>query len=428
MRAIEENECIGIIGLGYVGLPLAVEFGKKRRVIGFDTDSKRIDQLKNHEDRTRELDKAAFRLAAKLEYTTESAALSECRVFIVTVPTPIDEHKKPDLTPLREASQTIGELLRPGCLVIYESTVYPGATEEVCVPILEEASGLEYNSDFFCGYSPERINPGDKNNTLTTITKVTSGSTPGAAKCVEALYGSIIVKEQGIHRTSSIKVAEAAKVIENIQRDVNIALMNELSIVFDKLGIDTGEVLEAARTKWNFMDFRPGLVGGHCIGIDPYYLLHKAMEHDCDTPVIRASREVNAAMGGVVVERLDKMMVRKGIAMRGARVLILGLTFKENCPDMRNTRVVDMVISLRIRGAIVDVHDPFAEGRQTIDNCEIDITNAPTTDTYDAIVVAVAHQAYKQQGVSAVRSYGKRQSVLFDLKGLFKRKDVDGRL
>ncbi|OZB84525.1 MAG: Vi polysaccharide biosynthesis protein VipA/TviB [Halothiobacillus sp. 13-55-253] len=427
MKSKEAAEpIIAIIGLGYVGLPLAVEFGKIRPVIGFDIDATRIDQLKGGHDRTREVEPDELQNARHLSYTVDPADLRKASLFIVTVPTPIDAHKRPDLTPLIKASETVGRVLKPGDIVIYESTVYPGATEEDCVPVLEQHSGLCFNHDFYCGYSPERINPGDKTHRLPAIKKVTAGSTPAVAETVDALYRQIITA--GTHPAPSIRVAEAAKVIENTQRDVNIALINELAILFGKLGLDTQAVLEAAGSKWNFLPFRPGLVGGHCIGVDPYYLTHKAQQVGHHPEMILAGRRINDGMGAYVAGQLIKAMLKKGIPMQGARVLVLGLTFKENCPDLRNTRVIDVITELQDYGLAVDVHDPWADADCAGHEYGLELTATPPSNTYDAIVLAVAHREFKALGAEAIRAYGKTPHVLYDLKHLLNAHEVDIRL
>jgi len=417
---------IAIIGLGYVGLPLAVEFGKHRTVIGFDINQSRISELKAGRDHTRETSPEELALAVGLTVTSDASALEAATIFIVTVPTPIDVHKRPDLTPLLKASETVGRVLKKGDIVIYESTVYPGATEEDCVPVLERMSGLTFNVDFFCGYSPERINPGDKAHRLTTIRKVTSGSTPEVADKVDALYASIITA--GTYKAESIRVAEAAKVIENTQRDLNIALINELAIIFNKMGIDTEAVLKAAGTKWNFLPFRPGLVGGHCIGVDPYYLTHKAEALGYHPQVILAGRRINDGMGTYVAGQMIKAMLKRRIQINGARVLVLGLTFKENCPDLRNTRVLDVISELRNYSAVVDVHDPWADAEEAQREYGLDLTKAPAKATYDAILLAVSHEAYRQAGPETLRSYGVPGHVFFDLKGVFAPEASDLRL
>lgn len=417
---------LAVIGLGYVGLPLAVEFGKKRPVVGFDINAKRVEELRAGRDGTLEVAPDELRSAEQLRYTADPSALSECNFYIVTVPTPIDAAKRPDLTPLVKASESIGKALKRGDIVVYESTVYPGCTEEVCVPILERASGLKFNHDFYCGYSPERINPGDKEHRVTTIRKVTSGSTPETAEVVNALYSSIVTA--GTHKASSIKVAEAAKVIENTQRDVNIALINELALIFNKLGIDTLEVLEAAGTKWNFLPFRPGLVGGHCISVDPYYLTHKAQEIGYHPEVILAGRRINDGMGAYVADQVIKLMVRKGINPVRARILVMGLAFKENCPDLRNTRVVDIIETLRNYNAVVDVHDPWVDAEEAKHEYGLEPLAAPQKGIYDAVVLAVGHKEFAALGAEGVRAYGKPAAILYDVKHVLPRQDVDGRL
>jgi len=424
-----QDICISVIGLGYVGLPLAVEFAKKYPVVGFDIAEWRIKELENGHDRTLEIDdehlKSVIALG-NLQFTSDREALRKCNVHIVTVPTPIDRHKRPDLTPLVKASETLGRILKQGDIVIYESTVYPGATEEDCVPILERESGLKYNVDFFCGYSPERINPGDKEHTVTKIRKVTAGSTPEIAKKVDELYASIITA--GTHMAPSIRVAEAAKVIENTQRDVNIGLINELAMLFNRMGIDTQAVLEAAGTKWNFLPFRPGLVGGHCIGVDPYYLTHKAQELGFNPEMILAGRRVNDSMGVYVVAQLTKAMLKRRIHIEGARVLVMGLTFKENCPDLRNTRVVDIVQELRDYNVEVDVYDPWVDPAEA--QHEYTITPVPELKAgeYDAIILAVAHNQFRNMGLEAIRALGKPEHVLYDLKYILKAEESDLRI
>jgi UDP-N-acetyl-D-glucosamine/UDP-N-acetyl-D-galactosamine dehydrogenase len=426
-RKLSLRKCrVGVIGLGYVGLPLAVEFGKHFETLGFDIRPERIAELERGRDSTLEVSRAELKSADRLAYSTKLADLKRCNVFIVTVPTPIDGYKRPDLTPLVRASETVGQVLRKGAVVVYESTVYPGCTEEVCVPILERVSGLRFNEDFYAGYSPERINPGDKEHRLPTIKKVTAGSTPEAAAFVDALYRSIVTA--GTHRASSIRVAEAAKVIENTQRDVNIALINELALIFNRLGIDTQEVLEAAGSKWNFLPFRPGLVGGHCIGVDPYYLTHKAQEIGYHPEMILAGRRINDNMGTYVATEILKLMTSKKIHAKGARVLVLGLTFKENCPDLRNSKVVDVIRELEKFGAKVDVHDPWVDGAEARHEYGIRPIREPKPRQYDAIVLAVAHREFKALGVAKIRRYAKRQHVLYDIKHVFTRADVDGRL
>ena len=417
---------IGIIGMGYVGLPLAVEFGKKYSTIGFDINSRRIKELMSGKDSTLEVESGELKNATKLRYTDELNQIAECDVYIVTVPTPIDEFKQPDLTPLKCASQTIGKVLSKGNIVIYESTVYPGATEEVCVPILEKESGLKFNHDFFAGYSPERINPGDKEHRVTTIKKVTSGSTPEIADFVDQFYKSIITA--GTHKASSIKVAEAAKVIENTQRDVNIALINELSLIFNRLGIDTQAVLEAAGSKWNFLPFRPGLVGGHCIGVDPYYLTHKAQAIGYQPEVILAGRRINDNMGKYVANQVVKLMIKRGIPVANSNILIMGLTFKENCPDLRNTRVVDIIDELNSYNAKVDIHDPWVDQLEAKNEYGIEVINNLDDEKYDAIILAVAHKQFAEMGIEQIRKIAKNEHVIYDIKHLLPANSVDGRL
>lgn len=417
---------IAVIGLGYVGLPLAVEFGKQRSVVGFDISKERIEGLKRGHDITLEVSDQELTQAENLAFSSDPGDLEGCNVYIVTVPTPIDEHKRPDLTPLIKASETIGKTLKKGDVVIYESTVYPGATEEDCVPVLEASSGLAFNKDFFAGYSPERINPGDKEHRVTTITKVTAGSTPEIAELVDQLYGSIIVA--GTHKASSIKVAEAAKVIENTQRDLNIALVNELSMIFRKMGIDTEEVLQAAGTKWNFLPFRPGLVGGHCIGVDPYYLTHKAQAIGYNPEVILAGRRINDGMGRFVASELIKAMLKRSIQVNGARVLVMGLTFKENCPDLRNTRVVDVIKELQDYNITVDVYDPWIDAKEAQHEYGITPVAQPEQATYDGIILAVAHHQFKAMGAEDIRGFGKAEHILYDLKYTLPKSTVDLRL
>ncbi len=421
-----ESVKLGIVGLGYVGLPLAVEFGKHYSVLGFDISERRIEELSGGRDSTLEVSEQELGEAKNLQFSTSVEELSNCNIFIVTVPTPIDQYNNPDLTPLLKASETIGGVLKKGDVVIYESTVYPGATEEDCVPVLERVSGLKFNSDFYVGYSPERINPGDKEHRVTTIKKVTSGSTPEVATKVDNLYKKIIIA--GTHKASSIKVAEAAKVIENTQRDLNIALINELAIIFNKLGIDTESVLKAAGTKWNFLPFRPGLVGGHCIGVDPYYLTHKAQSIGYHPEIILAGRRLNDSMGEYVVSQLVKAMVKRRIHVDGARVLIMGLTFKENCPDLRNTRVIDIINELADYNIVVDVFDPWAAAEEAEHEYGIKLLSTPTPDSYDAIVLAVAHSQFADMGPRHIRSLGKANHVLYDLKYLFDNDESDLRL
>ncbi|VFR19239.1 UDP-glucose dehydrogenase [plant metagenome] len=417
---------LAIVGLGYVGLPLAVEFGKKRPVLGFDINERRIKELQGGHDHTLEVDGAELAEAKQLSFTADREKLGEANVFIVTVPTPIDEYKQPDLTPLVKASETIGAVLKRGDIVIYESTVYPGATEEDCVPVLERVSGLKFNEDFFAGYSPERINPGDKEHRVSTIKKVTSGSTPEVADLVDALYREIIVA--GTHKASCIRVAEAAKVIENTQRDVNIALINELALIFNKMGIDTEDVLKAAGTKWNFLPFRPGLVGGHCIGVDPYYLTHKAQSIGYHPEIILAGRRLNDSMGAYVVSQLVKTMTKRRIHVQGSRVLVMGLTFKENCPDLRNTRVVDIVNELGEYNVNVDVYDPWVEAEEAHAEYGITPITEPKQGYYDGIILAVSHREFVEMGADAIRKLGKDQHVLYDLKYVLPSHDADLRL
>jgi len=421
-----KNKKIALIGLGYVGLPLAVEFGKKRQVVGFDINKNRIDQLEKGLDPTLELTKEELKASLHLSYTTNLDDLKDCSIFIVTVPTPIDKHKRPDLTSLEKSSESVGSILKKGDIVIYESTVYPGATEEVCVPILEQKSGLTFNKDFYCGYSPERINPGDKNHRIADIKKVTSGSTPEIATEVDELYQEIIIA--GTHKTTSIKIAEAAKVIENTQRDLNIALINELALIFNKLDIDTESVLEAAGTKWNFLPFRPGLVGGHCIGVDPYYLTHKANEVGYYPEMILAGRRLNDNMGSYVANEVSKLMTKKHIHISGANVLIMGLTFKENCPDHRNSRAVDLVNQFKSFNCNVDVYDPWVNKNQALKEYNIQPIDKPIKSKYDAIIIAVAHNEFKSLTEEQIRTYGKDKHVLYDIKYLLKASESDGRL
>jgi len=417
---------LAVIGLGYVGLPLAVEFGKKMDVLGFDINQHRIEELKSGRDGTLEVTETELAEASRLNYSAKVDDLISANVYIVTVPTPIDKNKNPDLTPLISASRMLGKVVRKGDVVIYESTVYPGATEEDCIPLIEEVSGLTFNKDFYAGYSPERINPGDKEHRVTTIKKVTSGSTPEAADFVDALYREIIVA--GTHKASSIKVAEAAKVIENTQRDVNIALINELSLIFNRLHIDTEEVLIAAGTKWNFLPFRPGLVGGHCIGVDPYYLTHKAQEIGYNPEMILAGRRLNDHMGSYVVSEIIKLMLRKRIHINEANVLIMGLTFKENCPDLRNTRVIDMIKEFADYGANVDVYDPWVDKEEAYEEYAINPIPQLEDGKYDAIVLAVSHHQFVAMGADAIHKLGKENHVLFDIKYILKANEVDGRL
>jgi UDP-N-acetyl-D-galactosamine dehydrogenase len=420
------NAHIGIVGLGYVGLPLAVEFGKHFPTVGLDINENRIQELLAGTDSTLEVTAEELRQAGQLHYTSRPDELATCNVYIITVPTPVDDYRRPDFRPLIGASTTVGRLLKTGDVAIYESTVYPGATEEVCVPILERESGLKFNRDFFAGYSPERINPGDKEHRVTTIRKVTSGSTPEIADFVDQLYQRVIAA--GTHKASSIKVAEAAKVIENTQRDVNIALINELALLFDRLGIDTEEVLLAAGSKWNFLPFRPGLVGGHCIGVDPYYLTHKAQEIGYHPEMILAGRRINDGMGAYVAQRVVKLMNQRRIAVMDANILVLGLTFKENCPDLRNTRVVDIVREFRDYNACVDVYDPWVDPAEAKHEYDIEPVQDPLPGHYDAIILAVAHRQFREMGIERIRQLGKSNSVLFDVKYILPATAVDGRL
>jgi len=427
MQVIQSTQPIAIIGLGYVGLPLAVEFGKKRRVVGFDINAKRITELQGGHDHTLETTSEELKAATQLAFTSHADDLRDCAVFIVTVPTPIDNANRPDLTPLVKASETVGKVMSKGAIVIFESTVYPGATEEVCVPVLEKFSGKKFNVDFFCGYSPERINPGDKEHRLPSIKKVTSGSTPEVAEAVDQMYRQIITA--GTHKASSIKVAEAAKVIENTQRDVNIALMNELSLIFHRLGIDTLEVLQAAGTKWNFLPFRPGLVGGHCIGVDPYYLTHKAVEVGYHPEVILAGRRINDNMANHVADEVIKLMLRKNVPVLGSKVLVLGLTFKENCPDVRNTKVVDIVRTLKAYNTQVDVFDPWIDVAEAEHEYGLQcLTEMPASGQYAAIVLAVGHHQFVTLGQAGIKALGQPGAVLFDVKSLLPLGAADGRL
>ena len=418
---------IAVIGLGYVGLPLAVEFGKHRATLGFDINAARIAELQSGQDHTLECSPEELAEARHLRFSATTSDLRSCTVFIVTVPTPVDNANRPNMTPLVRASETVGKVLKRGDVVIYESTVYPGATEEVCVPVLEQHSGLRFNTDFFCGYSPERINPGDKEHRLPLIKKVTSGSTPQVATAVDALYAQIITA--GTHKASSIRVAEAAKVIENTQRDLNIALMNELSLIFHKLGIDTHEVLQAAGTKWNFLPFRPGLVGGHCIGVDPYYLTHKAQQVGYHPEVILAGRRINDGMGAHVADETIKLMLRKGIPVLGARVLVLGLTFKENCPDVRNTKVVDIIDTLRNYHVQVDVYDPWIDVAEAKHEYGLDcLPQPPEKGKYSAVILAVGHRQFAEAGEHAIKAWGRPGAVRFDVKGILPFGAADARL
>ena len=417
---------IGVIGLGYVGLPLAVEFGKKYPTVGFDVNEDRIAELKAGSDVTLETTDEELKAAKHLSYSTDASELADCNFYIVTVPTPIDKHNRPVLTPLREASGLLGGVLANGDIVVYESTVFPGATEEICVPILESGSGLKMNTDFFVGYSPERINPGDKDRPLPKIVKVTSGSTPEVADFVDSVYLTVI--EAGTHKASSIKVAEASKVIENTQRDVNIALVNELAMIFERMGIDTEEVLEAAGSKWNFLPFRPGLVGGHCIGVDPFYLTFKAQGLGYHPQMILACRRINDNMSLYVASQIIKRMVKEGRQLPESRVLILGLAFKENCPDVRNSKVVEIVRELESYGATVDVHDPWVDAAEARQECGVDLVEEPEEGRYDAVVIAVAHDHYRKLGERGIRAFGKEKSIVYDVKYVLPADAVDDRL
>ncbi len=425
MKALPEAK-LGVIGLGYVGLPLAVEFGRHYPTVGFDINPERIAELQAGHDRTLEVDSTELAAAVKLTYTANLADISNCNTYIVTVPTPVDKHNRPDLTPLIKASETLGKVVKKGDVVIYESTVYPGATEEDCIPIIEKISGLKFNVDFFAGYSPERINPGDKEHRFTTIKKVTSGSTPEIADFVDALYASVVTA--GTHKAASIKVAEAAKVIENTQRDLNIALINELALIFNRMGINTEDVLKAAGSKWNFLPFRPGLVGGHCIGVDPYYLTHKAEELGYHPQVILAGRRINDGMGSYVAEQVTHLMMQKCIHVVDANVLVMGLTFKENCPDLRNTKVVDIINEFKTFNAKVDVYDPWIDAAEAQHEYGITPVADLAEGNYDAIVLAVSHKQFVEMGIEKIRALGKDNCVLFDVKYLFPADQVDGRL
>jgi len=417
---------VGVIGLGYVGLPLAVEFGKQFDTVGFDIKADRIADLKAGKDSTLECSRAELKAATKLQYSTSLKDLGKCRVFIVTVPTPVDRYNRPDLTPLERSSETVGKVLKKGDIVVYESTVYPGCTEEVCIPILERVSGLKFNTDFFAGYSPERINPGDKQHRLPSIRKVTSGSTPEVAEFVDQLYRAII--QAGTHKASSIRVAEAAKVIENTQRDVNIALINELALLFNRMGIDTEEVLLAAGSKWNFLPFRPGLVGGHCIGVDPYYLTHKAQEIGFHPEMILAGRRTNDGMANYIAGQVVKLMSGRKILVKGSRVLVLGLTFKENCPDLRNSKVADVVRELGNYGADVEVYDPWIDADEAEHEYGIRPIKRLRNGKYDAAVVAVGHNQFREMGIGQVRKACKKSHVIYDIKYVYPADQVDGRL
>ena len=421
-----EDAKIGIVGLGYVGLPLAVEFGKHYETVGFDINEQRVKALSAGIDETLEVSSQEMQASQFLRYTNDSEGLLECDVYIVTVPTPIDQSKRPDLTPLEAASKLVGQFISPGNVVIYESTVYPGCTEEVCLPIVEQQSGLLFNRDFFAGYSPERINPGDKERRVTNILKVTSGSNPEVAQFVDDLYASIVMA--GTHLASSIKVAEACKVIENVQRDANIALVNELAMIFQRLDINTEDVLKAAGTKWNFLPFRPGLVGGHCIGVDPYYLVHKSEAAGYHPQIISASRRLNDAMGGIVAQNVMRLMTLNRIHIVDANILVLGLAFKENCPDLRNTRVVDIIEELSACNANVDVYDPWVSAEQAEHEFGLELATSLTDNKYDAVIVAVAHEQFAAMGVDTIRSLMRDQGILYDIKYLFPADQVDGRL
>ncbi|MBU8978202.1 nucleotide sugar dehydrogenase [Lysobacter sp. MMG2] len=417
---------IGVVGLGYVGLPLALEFGRLHQTLGFDIDASRVEALISRMDANGEASPDEICSATQLHLSADASSLADCNVFVVTVPTPVDEYKRPDFRNLIEASCLIGSALKLGDTVIYESTVYPGATEEICVPELERVSGLVFNRDFFVGYSPERINPGDKQRRLVDIPKVTSGSTPETAEFVDALYRSII--KAGTHKASSIRVAEASKVIENTQRDANIALVNEFALIFQRLGIDTTEVLEAAGTKWNFLPFRPGLVGGHCIGVDPYYLIQKAQAAGYYPDILLACRRINDAMGEHVATDVVKLMIQRDIAVAGARILILGLTFKENCADLRNTRVVELAQKFKEYRAAVDIHDPWADAEEARAAYGIELVASPEQGAYDAVILAVAHDEFRTLGVQGARAFGRPHALLYDIKSLYPRDGVDARL
>jgi UDP-N-acetyl-D-galactosamine dehydrogenase len=422
-----DDKILSVIGLGYVGLPLAVEFGKVRRVVGFDISEERVAELRTGRDSTHEVEPEELKSASFLDFTSRLEDLRTCKIFIVAVPTPIDKANRPDLTLLQRASETVGRVMGPGSIVIYESTVFPGCTREVCVPMLERFSHLKFNRDFYVGYSPERINPGDKQHRLSSIMKVTSGSTQEAAEAIDALYASII--KAGTYKATSIEVAEAAKAIENTQRDLNIALMNELAIIFNKLGFDTSDVLNAAATKWNFLAFKPGLVGGHCIGVDPYYLTHRAQEIGYHPEVILSGRRINDSMGAYVADRVVRLMMKRNFPVAGSRILVMGLTFKENCPDLRNSKVYDLICELRDFNAQVDVHDPWADPRKAEEEYRLTlISGLPEPGAYDAIVVAVAHDHYVKMGPEAIRALGKPGAVLFDVKGSFPKEASEGRL
>jgi len=426
MQDALEGVRIGVVGLGYVGLPLAAAFGGRFETMGFDIDSARVERLRSGTDETGEVDTHELAQARRLRFTSDLAALGDCNVYIVAVPTPVTRHKWPDLEPLRAATRSVARVLKRGDTVVYESTVYPGATEEVCVPRLESISELTFNRDFFVGYSPERVNPGDRTHRVTNIRKITSGSTPETAAFIDRLYGTVV--EAGTYPATSIRVAEAAKVIENTQRDVNIALMNELARIFHRIGIDTLEVLAAAGSKWNFLPFRPGLVGGHCIGVDPYYLTHKALEAGYQPTVIPAARLLNDNMGEYVAERVVRLMARRAISIVNARVLLMGFAFKENCPDLRNTRCIDIVRALGEYHAEVEIYDPLVDTTLAEREYGVRPIDTPAAGGYDAIIVAVAHDRFREAGIAAVRGYGREASVIFDVKGLFPAEAVDERL
>jgi UDP-N-acetyl-D-galactosamine dehydrogenase len=424
---LSQQWSIAVIGLGYVGLPLAVEFGKQFDTLGFDINAARIEELQGGLDQTLETNSDEIASAHRLRFTCSASELEDYNIFIVSVPTPVDEKKNPDFTPLIRASETVAGALKRGDIVIYESTVYPGATEEICVPVLERVSGLKFNVDFFCGYSPERISPGDKERRLTTIPKITSGSTPETAQTVDALYRCIITA--GTHLAPSMKVAEAAKVIENAQRDANIALINEFAMIFHRLGIDTHDVLAAAETKWNFLPFKPGLVGGHCIGVDPYYLIQRALIAGYHPDILMACRRINEGMGKEVVSNIIKLMIHRQLPIKGGRVLVLGFTFKENCPDLRNTRVIDLLKEFETYGVEVDVHDPWASANDARQEYGRSVLNVlPSDGDYHALVLAVAHTEYREMGIEAVRSLGVNGAIVYDIKGLFAKDTVDARL
>ena len=420
------NKKISIIGLGYVGLPLAVEFGKKRPVIGFDINQKRIEQLQKGIDLTLEISKEEFQQSSNLKFTYNLDDIKDCQIYIITVPTPIDKNKKPDLSFLKSSSKAVGSILKKNDIVIYESTVYPGVTENYCVPLLESCSGLTFNKDFYCGYSPERINPGDKSHTLTKIKKITSGSNTKVANEIDNLYKEIITA--GTHKVSNIKIAEAAKVIENTQRDVNIALVNELAIIFNKLNIDTESVLEAAKTKWNFLPFMPGLVGGHCIGVDPHYLAFRSLEVGYNPEIILAGRKINDSMGTHIINQAKNLMLKKGIKMNNSNILIMGLTFKENCPDIRNSKIIEIIKELKILNCIIEVYDPWVDKNEVKKKLGITPINKPSKGKYDLIMLAVSHKQFKEMNISEIRSFGKKSHIIYDIKYIFSLSETDGRL